>query len=256
MKTSALHRLFAFGLVTCATLASATAWAATVPAQNRYRVEMILFAINDPDNFTQEQWPQNLPSPDMDQAVDVFNGQQASGFVALPASDYALDDAAKRLQASGRYTVLAHVAWEQPGLSIKQAIPVAITAGRDYAPLYPALTAPRYVIQGGQSVEIPSPQHLYRLSGTIKVVLSRYLHVYTNLILNIPSQPLIGSSGQTRQIEDTAVIDNPSAQPASGGSLTAVHIIEHRRTRSRVLNYVDQPLLGILFEIWPVGNSR
>ena len=243
-------------LVCLGSLAISGTSAAKAPVQNSYRVEMIVFANNDPNNFTQEEWPQKLPAPDVSKAVALFDGQQATGFSALPPKDYALDAEANRLQASGRYTVLAHVAWEQPGLSISQAIPVAITAGRDYASDYPALTTTRYMTEKGQAIAIPAPQHLYRLSGTIKVVLGRYLHVYTDLLLNVPSQPFIGKGGLTRQVEDTAVIDNPSALPAPGGTLTAVHMIQQRRTRSRVLNYMDHPLLGILFEIWPIGNSR
>ncbi|OBS10881.1 CsiV family protein [Acidihalobacter prosperus] len=256
MNKAARPTLFAVALLVWAGLVSVPAFAADGTTQNRYRVEMILFAIDDPDNFTQEQWPQDLPAPDTQHALALFAGQDAPGFKVLPSTDYRLDKAAQRLQASGRYTVLAHVAWEQPGLPMNQAVPITITAGRDYAPLYPTLTAPRYVTQGGRSIEVPGQQHLYRLSGTVKIVLSRYLHLYTDMILQVPSQPLVGPDGQTRWVEDTAVIDKPSAQPASGGTLTGVHIVEHRRTRSRVLNYVDQPLLGILFEIWPIGDSR
>ncbi|WP_156782080.1 CsiV family protein [Acidihalobacter aeolianus] len=251
------HPLIALLAAACSCLASGVVAAAAPPAvENSYRVEMILFAFNDPDNFNQEMWPQNPPPPVATNALDLFNGQQAPGFKVLPPSEYALTGAARRLQASGRYTVLAHVAWEQPGLSIDQAVPIEIDAGRDYAPLYPALMAPRYVNQNGQTVEIPAPQHLYRLSGTVKVVLSRYLHVYTDLVLNVPTQNLPGPNNQNQLIEDTAVIDNPQAQPAPGGTLTEVHIVEHRRTRSRKLNYMDNPMLGILFEIWPVGDSR
>lgn len=250
-------RPIVFKLVaTICMLITIQAHADNVPVQNRYRIEMILFTDNAPDNFTQEEWPSGISAPDMSKAVALFAGQQATGFTVLPSRDYELQTAARRLQSSGRYTVLAHLAWEQPGLAMEQAIPVAITAGRDFASLYPALTTPRFVTQGGQSLEIPAPQHLYRLSGTVKIVLGHYLHVYTNLVLNVPSQPLLGNNGKTTQIEDTSVIDNPAALPAPGGTLTQVHIIEHRRTRSRVLNYMDQPLLGILIEIWPIGNSR
>ena len=267
--------------------------------QNRYRVEMVFFTFNSSDNFNQEEWRQGLPQPDLAHALDLFGGQSSPGFKVLPPSAYELDAAAKRLQASGRYTVIGHVAWEQPGLDIKQAIPVVITGGADYGPLYPQLMQPRFIMRAGQAVEIPAPQHLYQLYGTVKVVLSRYLHLYTDLVLRVPTQPQdipvqtqAGQAGltapaapgqtsptdqnaplasnttaanpagqpvnvQTRQVEDVPVIADPQhAQPAPGGTLTEVHIIEHRRTRSRQLNYVDHPMLGILFEIWPIGNSR
>lgn len=281
---------------------TATAPAAAPQVQNRYRVEMVFFTFNSAGNFKQEEWRQGLPQPDLGHALDLFGGQSAPGFKALPPSAYELDAAAKRLQANGRYTVIGHVAWEQPGLDIKQAVPIVITGGSDYGPLYPQLMQPRFIMRAGQAVEIPAPQHLYQLYGTVKIVLSRYLHLYTDLVLRVPTkaqdipvqtqpdqagqmaqgasdqtsqpgqsaqlasnttaanpagQPVNAQTTQTQLVEDVPVIADPQhAQPAPGGTLTEVHIIEHRRTRSRQLNYVDHPMLGILFEIWPIGNSR
>jgi hypothetical protein len=277
--------------------AAATTTTTAPPVQNRYRVEMVFFTFNSSGNFNQEEWRQGLPQPDLAHALDLFGGQTALGFKVLPSSAYELDAAAKRLQASGRYTVIGHVAWEQPGLDIKQAVPVVITGGADYGPLYPQLMQPRFIMRAGQAVEVPAPQHLYQLYGTVKIVLSRYLHLYTDLVLRVPTKPqdipasaasaqtdqttpVTGSQPdqnpalasnattspapatsdqamQTKLVEDVPVIANPqNAQPAPGGTLTEVHIIEHRRTRSKQLNYVDHPMLGILFEIWPIGNSR
>lgn len=260
----------------------------TSAAQNSYRIEMIFFTFNSPGNFNQEDWRQGLPAPDLSHALNLFGGQTApAGFKVLPPSAYELDAVTKRLQNSGRYTVIDHVAWEQPGLDIQQAIPVIINAGADYGPLYPQLMQPQFVTRDGQTQEIPAPKHLYQLHGTVKIVLSRYLHLYTDLVLRVPTQPQsmpavstpVGQVAQnpqlpanatssqtqagsvqpmkTQLVEDVPVISNPlNAQPAPGGTLTNVHIIEHRHTRSRKLNYVDHPLLGILFEIWPIGNSR
>lgn len=272
--------------------------AAAPQDQNRYRIEMVFFTFNSSVNFSQEQWRQGLPQPDLAHALELFGGQTAPGFKVLPPSAYELDAAAKRLQASGRYTVIGHVAWEQPGLDIKQAVPVIITGGADYGPLYPQLMQPRFIMRAGQAVEVPAPKHLYQLYGTVKIVLSRYLHLYTDLVLRVPTKPqevpapatpaqsaqtispTAGSQAnqtpglassttsspaqstsdqamQTKLVEDVPVIASPqNAQPAPGGTLTEVHIIEHRRTRSKQLNYVDHPMLGILFEIWPIGNSR
>jgi hypothetical protein len=297
--------LIAFGTVwplsqaAADTTANTKGAAASPPVQNRYRIEMVFFTFNSKGNFNQEEWRQGLPQPDLTHALDLFGGKSAHGFRVLPPSAYELDAAAKRLQASGRYTVIGHVAWEQPGLDIKQAVPVVITAGTDYGPLYPQLMQPRFMMRAGQAVEVPAPQHLYQLSGTVKIVLSRYLHLYTDLVLRVPTRPqepaapaapaqadqqtaAVAAAGQpsqnaalasnstmspaqaaanqamqTKLVEDVPVIADPkNAQPAPGGTLTEVHIIEHRRTRSRLLNYVDHPMLGILFEIWPIGNSR
>ncbi|APZ43193.1 CsiV family protein [Acidihalobacter ferrooxydans] len=252
-------------------LSQASAETTQTKPQNSYRVEMVFFTFNSPDNFDQENWQQGLPSPDPAHALNLFGGQSAPGFRALPATAYQLDAAAQRLQASGRYTVIGHIAWVQPGLSIGHAVPIEINMGANYAPLYPSLTQPRFTMRNGQTVEIPAQQQLYQLAGTVKIVLSRYLHLYTDLVLRVPTEPaaLPAPAGtQTmppgalpidapQLVEDVPVIQDPQhARPAAGGTLTDVHIVEHRRTRSRVLNYVDQPMLGILFEIWPIGNSR
>lgn len=254
--------------------------------QNRYRVEMVFFTFNTPSNFTQEQWRQGLASPDLHRAVNLFgkaSAMDAKGFKVLPPSTYRLDAAARRLQASGRFTVIGHISWEQPGLSITQAKPVVIQMGTDYGPLYPQLMQPRFAMSNGQTIEIPAPTYLYQLQGTVKIVLSRYLHLYTDLVLRVPSKPQTGSAPlalstpptpasastganalsrmapmlRSKLVEDIPAITDPAhAQPAPDGTLTDIHIIEHRRTRSRLLNYLDNPMLGILFEIWPIGNSR
>lgn len=268
--------------------AADTAASAARPSQtqNRYRIEMVFFTLNSPGNFQQEDWRQGEPRPDLAKALNLFGGQSAPGFKALPPADYQLDKAVKRLQASGRYTVIGHIAWEQPGLDIQHAIPIVIRMGAHYGPLYPQLMQPQSIMRGGQTVEVPAARQLYQLHGTVKVVLSRYLHLYTNLVLRVPTKPeqppaavssppatptrpdantnlpfaataTTPTVQPTRQIEDLPVIANPRhATPAADATLTEVHIIEHRRTRSRKLNYIDHPLLGILFEIWPVGHSR
>lgn len=233
------------------------------PFAKEYRVEMVFFTYDNPENLAEEQWPQTVTPPDRQGDLNLFGGASAPGYRPLPSSSFRLNDAVRRLEANGRYTVIGHIAWIQPGVGIDQARPIYIDLGKNYAPLYPQ--------------QADSREQLSQLSGTVKVVLGRYLHVYTHLILRVPVIPadndvtsknksLHGASmKQSAGTDSNALprhaslqwrLDLPvlrgTALPSAASRLLAIPIDEQRRTRSKVLNYIDHPMLGILFEIWPV----
>lgn len=122
-----------------------------------YKVEVMIF--QNLDAQAPNSQPQAFEATDYDRAVDVRSG----GGRIRPVSANALDGAGSRLSSSGHYRVLSHVAWVQPGVGNRSAVPVRIES--------PGL-----------------------LDGTVKVSLSRYLHTYTDFTY--------GSSGNTVRIKD------------------------------------------------------
>lgn len=221
-------------------LLPATAFAADAPPT--YRVELVLFEHTDPNAFYSESWPQDAGLPDMNGAVDVFAGERGPGkaFRALPGSNGELDDVAKLLDNSERYHVILHRVWQQTGLDADKAVPVVIHGGTDYAPNYPQLMAPRWEYDAqGILVEIPGPARLEQVDGWVKVVLGRYLHVYTDLAYRKPVM-LEHTDPVTQQVTRTP-------------DLYTIRVQEKRRMRSRELHYLDHPLLGMLVKITPVG---
>ncbi len=204
----------------------------------RYKVEMLFFRNTDPEAFYSEHWP-------LAEGLDAPAGERQGvpeSFRLLPDSEYTLADAEKRLQASPRYQVLTHLVWIQPGLDKEHALPMPVSAGRDFSLEYPERMASRWETnEQGETVEIPGPTSLNELDGSVRLVLGRYLHLYTDLVLR---QPVI-----VEQLDET------TQQMGEQKSLFDVPIRSHRRMRSRELHYIDHPLLGILIQVTPVEEE-
>jgi len=205
-----------------------------------YKIELIVFANTEPQAFHSEQWAMEVEPPEMDTAVDLFGGSRPSGFVPLAAEDLA--EARQLLASSDRYEVLKHVVWQQPGLAAADAVPVRIHGGQDYGAQYPERMQPRLEVgEDGNIVEIPGPERLEQLDGTVRVELGRFLHVYTDLLLR---KPVV--------LEQ---VDPETQQAVQTPALLDIPMREHRRMRSRELHYIDHPLLGVLVQITPVEEA-
>jgi len=89
-------------------------------------------------------------------------------FVLLPASYREFDGKAAYMQRSGRYTVLFHQSWVEPVDDEADSLPIVLD-------------------HSGDSGQWP------RLQGSIKLFLSRYLHLQTDLWLNTDGAYLPGT---------------------------------------------------------------
>ena len=138
-----------------------------------------------------------------------------------------LSENASSMASSGRYRVLRHMAWRQPGLDEESAIAVSINLGdpstvylpdnlQPYEQFIPASLTP--------AVEWPREVLTFTINGTIKVRLGRFLHMETLLVFTDPE------TGQ-------------------GFRLT-----QNRKMRSRELHYIDNPRFGILTRILPLDD--
>jgi hypothetical protein len=195
------------------------------------------------------------------------------GFEMLPSSEFRLVDQVARLVQSPRYELLAYVAWRQPGLDREQAIPVWISGGQVYGNEYTSIDdqydfieTNRELAQGEntetefefdeqtlEALELKmlerqaTMQHdgLYELEGKITVALSRYLHIYTDLVLRRPrrsADALANTASEDMFLAtysaDTRILNNHSLK-------------EHRRMRSKNLHYLDNPEFSMLILITP-----
>lgn len=118
---------------------------------------------------------------------------------------------------------------------------------------------------------IDRDQRVYELQGTVEIVLSRFLHVYSDLLL---LQPVYIEKARSNLIdEDTALISDDNedilldnekpkfnVELVSGDeAFTTLHgfnIKQHRRMRSGELHYIDHPLLGIVIQARPVKKEK
>ena len=203
-----------------------------------YKVELILFTQLAQPGSRAELWDRRLIRPDVGNAVDLTYGSRGDGFVTLAANARDLADVNSRLSASPRYRVIKHLVWRQPGLGKASAKSVRIQGGTDYSMQFPdrlrsgdAAYSEEYV---GESI---AAGNLLELDGTVKIVLGRYLHVYTDLVFR---QPVTTTSAE----ED--------GNSENFTSLIDIRIQNRRRMRSRELHYIDHPKLGMLIQITPL----
>ncbi len=106
---------------------------------------------------------------------------------------------------------------------------------------------------------------IYELTGNIKFVVSRFIHVYIDLLF---MQPVILELEQAKtksdiytEFETESISSSPGyrilfGQPdAEFNTLHGFNIKAHRRMRSRELHYIDHPLLGMVIKAWPVPKK-
>jgi hypothetical protein len=96
----------------------------------------------------------------------------------------------------------------------------------------------------------------HTLDGTVTLVRSRFLHVYTDLIYTIPSDTLPHAIRQRplgNPVQATIEVGSGSFGLAPEPlSMQSFPLRYHRRMRSNELHYIDHPLLGILILATPV----
>jgi len=217
-----------------------------------YDVEVIIYEDADAKYLHAEQWD-NVITP-----VDsITANEQTSAKEKTSQPDVATDKAAKsaenraamiqnikpyiltreekRVAASSHYNVLMYAAWRQPGWDKTQAQAIKLSELKNNA-----------VVKTKNTID-----------GTLKVVLSRYLHFYTNLDYQRKAMQVIKPDDDNINLDKSQDISGGDNNAGTGNSLQPVpviqhyHIISHRRMRSKVLHYIDYPLVGILVQINP-----
>ena len=188
-------------------------------------------------------------------------------FVTLPRSAREFDGKAAYMQRTGKYRTLFHHSWLQPVVDERNALPIVLD-------------------RSGDSGDWP------RLQGSIKLYLSRYLHLETNLWLNtdgsylpgewrMPAPPL---GPVSLLVAERTTVGQAEAAPGSdasepGGVFSAerlppgqevaeeaepepvygfrhaVLMQQKRRMRSKEVHYLDHPMLGVVVRLNPVDED-
>lgn len=220
-----------------------------------YAIDIVVFEDSDARYLNSEQWPSpppvtneqaaaadtsaapettTMPAPATETTLAATNtGSDTTTSTTNPA-DVApnpdihdidpgqydlLNDAVKRLSASPQYHVLVRKSWIQPGLDSKNAVDMDMNSANDPA----------------------SAGAVGSLTGSVKIVLERYLHLYTDLVYHRPDTTAIVPAGDSATLPATPMQN--------------FVIKEHRRMRSNELHYIDHPLVGILIKIVPVKTK-
>lgn len=209
-------------------------------AQSWYQVNIVVFenrAATDGGEVLQQPDGAQFSKPDNAVDIDaIAEGGDENGFQRTTIVDNEFSGVVASLQRSSSYKVLLVKSWRQPGLERNAAIPVVVRGGETYGP------------------------HT-RLEGTIRLVLSRYLHLETDLWLGdyALEQPLTSAEASLEAKPNPHVggdvtpegTADPVAEPFYV-PLEQVRLQESRRMRSKELHYIDHPRLGVIAKIIPL----
>lgn len=220
-----------------------------------YQVEVIVFAHNNSDYHNSEHWPidYSLPLIEGSQALKpaAAKSQRPQPFSLLPAADLQLGGTASRINKASDVELLMHFGWIQPGLEENKATAIHIYDGM--------LEGRRY----DHRDEVP------RLDGTLRLILSRYLHLESDLIWRDPlgeeeqarmsALPVLDNGGtlaaQLDGAEEQGAMsaeENPgtaTGDAAEESALITHHVYrmqQSRRMRSNEIHYLDHPRFGIV----------
>ena len=200
-----------------------------------YIVEMVFFVDINGSSANPIHIPTQPITPDWENAILVDGDAVTYGFIPYPEEDLVLSDQTEALNKTGRYKILKHFAWLQPGLTKEEAIPVRIHAGDSYHDEFKERPFPQTFFSSQRQ---PENHFVNELDGTITIVLGRFLHVYTDLAYRRPFKI------------NTDSLNKPLAR---NHILADFRIKSHRKMRSKELHYLDHPYLGILIEIRPAN---
>ena len=185
-------------------------------------------------------------------------------WIARPAGEREFRGKAAYMQRTGRYQTLFHESWLQPIAGEADNIPIVID-------------------RSGDQQDWPA------LQGSVRLYLSRYLHIETNLWLNTDGSYIPGSWAMAPPPLGPAslIVIEPVQEPeespvtAYSGSLFnepagleqeppdaneprgpvspwrhAVALTEKRRMRSEEVHYLDHPMLGLVVKLTPLSEEE
>lgn len=152
----------------------------------------------------------------------------AAGFQTV-SDGLTLSDNATSIANSGRYRMLRHFAWRQPGLDEKTAIPIQISLGSSMPLHLPDDIKPydNFIPASAEATpDRPRMINTTTVNGSIKVRLGRFLHMEATLVFT-----------------DTE-------------TLQSYRLSQSRKMRSRELHYIDNPRFGLLTRILPLEDTQ
>ena len=191
-----------------------------------YDVEIIIFEDAHARYLRSETWNHNTTETNeitgnMDKLSK--NGINASSFKSIKPA--ILKKQYRRINTSSEYNVLFYGAWRQAGLEKSKAFEININ----------------------QLKSVHTDKSKNSLTGTFKLVLTRYLHIYNQLNYQRKITATASAASETQ----TEVLNHDIA-PDNG----LYPLNSHRRMRSKELHYIDHPLVGILIQVNPVAKQK
>ncbi|MFV1982898.1 MAG: CsiV family protein [Thiohalomonadales bacterium] len=226
-----------------------------------YDVEIIIFENTRPKYLQSELWKKNYVQTEPETYVQIGqplpielpeNYDPLLSFQYVENTNYRLNDIATNLNESKFHRILLHSAWRQPGMNKVDALNVKIN---HFIPAQNTDIGDTPInhnnLENNQSEQLKSEsfnsdyetetineKEGFVLSGYIKLVLSRYLHlkidlIYRELRNEITEQFINDEFGEDDLLPDV------------------FHILQTRRLRSKELHYIDHPVISVIALITP-----
>lgn len=221
--------------------------------QSWYDVEIIIFRHHDYTAAADEAWSTEaiklkesvellpmLPENLSEAHSDKLRGPIA--FAQLRPEQLLLSEAFERLRDNPNYDPLLHLGWRQPGYEREEAKAVHIHGGinwssepreEDENSLGDKKTSNSVDINTFAGTEEQMGPPVPFISGTIKLIRSRFLHLEADLIYRITDA-------------------NAQTMPEEAKDLPhSFQLKQSRRMRSREYHYLDHPMFGVLVMTTP-----
>ena len=196
-----------------------------------YDVEIIIFEDSHARYIKSETWDQYARTTEQLSAARKTNTTNKTDFKSIKPA--ILRQQYKRINASPEYNVLFYGAWRQPGLEKSKAFAININDLKS-----------SHKNKSGNT-----------LTGTFKLVLARYLHIYNHLNyqrkITATTDSKITTTGNNASGKQSEIISN-NLTPNNG----LYPLNSHLRMRSKELHYIDHPLVGMLIQINPVKKAK
>jgi hypothetical protein len=250
---------------------------------DNYQIELLFFkhktsASSDTEQFEKGLlFPQRVNTLSIPKIISTIGTTKSISPIKMANLDnFQLNSIKASLKRSSQYRVLLHTGWQQQGLDKKNTFNVRIRSGapfvlitdindptqKDIAVDYHHLllkwnrfqqnvtnkkTAAKqlpdelfeYLSNAGKKIKI-----YYALDGNIRVVRTRFLHLYTDLIWNTR----IATSTAKTLNEQTDVF-LASLKPLN---IQSYPFKSHRKMRSKRQHFIDNPKIGLIAIIMPV----
>jgi len=214
------------------TTGTAQAEEGIIPKLIEYDVEIIIFEDPHARYINSEYWHVNpdLISPLSETAESNTDELKRNNFKTI--KPVILGQEYRRINNSSEFNVLFYGAWRQTGLDENKAFEIKI---EDLENTHKARSE-------------------NTITGQLKLVLSRYLHIYGDLDYQRPID--LNSIGNESNDDTSGINTAPVTTGENQGVIIKTEnnypINIHRRMRSKELHYIDHPLIGMLIKINPV----
>jgi hypothetical protein len=216
----------------------------TALTTNTYQIEVIVFSHLTSTGVSQENWPQTYITPfNLENSTTLFqdtdNQNPIATYTLLPNKLLGLTTESNKLAQHPDYKTLIHVAWRQqiPKNTNKDST-IHLYGGIGYNAQGTAKTFDSAQTQPFNSV------NTWQVNAILQLSLNRYINTKFNAVFAIPTKQLKHLNTGTNN------------QDLGNKSISFITLKQSRRMKSYELNYIDNPLYGILIKITPVPSKN